>query len=70
MVDRLLIGVASLIAEHGWASVVAAPRLWGTGSIVVAHGLTCSMACGSSQTRDQTRVSCSVTTEPPGTPQS
>ena len=58
VVDRLLIGVASLIAEHGWALVVAAPRLWGTGSIVVAHGLTCSMACESSQTRDQTRVSC------------
>ena len=28
------------------ASVVAAPGLWRTGSIVVAHGLNCSVACG------------------------
>ena len=39
-----------LIAEHGLsglrASVVAAPGLQSTGSIVVAHGLCCSMACG------------------------
>ena len=26
-------------------SVVAAPRLWSTGSKVVAHGLSCSEAC-------------------------
>ena len=28
------------------SSVVAAPRLWSTGSIVVVHGLSCSTACG------------------------
>ena len=28
------------------SSVVAAPRLWSTGSIVVVHGLRCSVACG------------------------
>ena len=28
------------------ASVVAVPRLWSTGSIVAAHGLSCSTACG------------------------
>ena len=27
------------------ASVVAAPRLWGTGLIVMVHGLCCSSAC-------------------------
>ena len=27
-------------------SLLAAPRLWGTGSIVVAHGLCCPSACG------------------------
>ena len=29
-----------------WASVAVAPRLWSTGSIVVAHGLSYSTACG------------------------
>ena len=29
-----------------WALVFAAPRLWNTGSVVVAHGLNCSEACG------------------------
>lgn len=28
-------------------SVVVAPSLWSTGSIAVAHGLSCSTACGS-----------------------
>ena len=28
------------------ASVAAAPQLWGPGSVVVAHGLRCSTACG------------------------
>ena len=28
------------------ASGVAAPRLWGTGSVIVVHGLSCSVACG------------------------
>ena len=47
---RLLIAVASLVAEHGlWgarASAVSGPGLQSTGSIVVAHGLSCSTACG------------------------
>jgi len=29
-----------------WASAVAAPRLQGKGSVVVAHGLSCSAVCG------------------------
>ena len=29
-----------------WASAVVARRLWSTGSVVVAHGLSCSAACG------------------------
>ena len=37
-------------AEHGLqgalASAVVVPGLWSTGSIVVAHGLGCSMARG------------------------
>ena len=46
----LLIAVASLVAEHGLcsvqASIVLAPGLQSTGSVVVAHGLSCSLACG------------------------
>ena len=52
-----LVAVASLVAEHrlqahGFqqlqhlASVVAAQALQSTGSVVVAHGLSCSMSCG------------------------
>ena len=45
---RLLIVVASLVAEHGlqavWASVVVGAGLWSTGLIAVAHGLSCSRA--------------------------
>ena len=41
--------VASLVVEHrlssARASVVVAPRLSGTGSVVVAHGLS-TAACG------------------------
>ena len=37
---------------------VWAPRLWSAGSVVVAHGLCCSVAVGSSRIRDQTCVSC------------
>ena len=46
-VSGLLIAVASLVAgiERARASVVAAPRLCSTGSIVVVHGLSCSGAC-------------------------
>ena len=47
---RLLIAVTSLVVEHGLqgvqASVAAAPRLWSTGSVVVAHGFSCSAARG------------------------
>ena len=57
VVHRLLIAVASLVAEHGlqacmlqqlWhvGSVVVAHRLQSTGSVVVAHRLSCSAACG------------------------
>ena len=56
-VCRLLIAVASLVAEHGlqarglqqsWhvSSVVVAHGLQSAGSVVVAHRLSCSMACG------------------------
>ena len=53
-VCRLLIAVASLVAEHGllgewalgeWASVAVVPELWSTDSIVVTYGLSCSRAC-------------------------
>ena len=46
-VRRLFIVVASLVEEHGlggFSSVVL--RLQGTGSILVAHGLGCSVASG------------------------
>ena len=42
--------MASLVEEHGlWstqASVVVVPGLQSTGSVVVAHGLSCSEVCG------------------------
>ena len=49
--------VSYLVAEHGLqgagasvavahGSVFAAPGLWSTGSVVVAHELICSSACG------------------------
>ena len=37
VVHRLLIVVASLVAQHG---------LYSAGSVVVVHGLSCSAACG------------------------
>ena len=43
--------------------VAAAPRLWSTGSIVVAHRLGCPVASGILLTRDGTRVPCTL---PPG----
>ena len=57
MVRRLLIVVSCLGAKHGlWGagasvavahgSVFVAPGLWSTGSVVVAHGLSCPSACG------------------------
>ena len=56
-VRGLLIAVASLVVEHGlqvrglqylWhvGSVIVAPRLQSAGSVVVAHGFSCSAACG------------------------
>ena len=40
------------------ASVVVAHRLQRAGSVVVAHGLSCSVACGISWTRARTHVPC------------
>ena len=54
-VRGLLIVVASVAAEDRLfgvqTSIVGAPRLQSTGSITVAHGLSCSMACGIFQTQ-------------------
>ena len=50
VVHRLLIAVASLVAEH---------MLWPIGSVVVAHKLSCSEACGIVLDQDhQTCVPC------------
>ena len=50
VVHGFLIGEASLVMEHRlWdmqVSVVVTPSLKSTGSIAVAHGLSCSLACG------------------------
>ena len=49
-VFRLLIAVASLVAEHrpssAWASVAVAPGLWSAGPMAVVHRLSCCTACG------------------------
>ena len=42
----LLAAVASLLAEQGFSA--CALQRWSTGSVVVAHGFSCSTACGSS----------------------
>ena len=42
-------------ALDAWASVVVAHRLYSARSVVVAHGLSCSTACG---IRARTRVPC------------
>ena len=41
-------GLGTLGRQHLWltGSVVSAPRLWSTGSLVVTHGLSCSIAYG------------------------
>ena len=44
-VERSLQGTQALQLQHT-GSEVAAPRLQSPGSIVVAHGLSCSTACG------------------------
>ena len=40
-----LVAVASLVAEHG-LQARGLQQLWHAGSVVVAHGLCCSTACG------------------------
>ena len=58
-VHGILIVVASLVAEHRLqASVVVAHGLQSAGSVVVVHGLNCSVACGIFRTRVQTHVPC------------
>ena len=46
----LIVAVIFLVSEHGLkgllASVTGAPGLWSTGSVVVAHGFSCPVACG------------------------
>ena len=54
-------------------SGVATLRLWGTGSVVVAHGLSALWHVGSSGTREQTSVPCIaryglLSPGPPGKP--
>ena len=44
-VHGLLIAVTSLVAEHG-LQVRGLQQLWQVGSVVVAHELSCSAACG------------------------
>ena len=82
VVCGLLIGVASLVAEHGlqarglqqlWhvASAVVAHRLQSAGSAVVVHGLSCSAACGNLPRPGLEPVSLALagrflTTVPPG----
>ena len=45
----LLTALTSPFAEHGsramWVSAVTVPRLWSTGLVVVAYGLSCSATC-------------------------
>ena len=47
--ELLTVG-APFVRERGlqgaWALAVASPRVWSTGSIVVVHGLSCSVARG------------------------
>ena len=57
----LLTVVASLVEHQLWlhlASVVAACGFQNTGSIAVAHEVSCSVACGIFQTRDRVYVLC------------
>ena len=64
-VPGLLTAVPSLVVGHGLRlrllrlqdSVVVVPRFWSTGSIVVVHGLSCSVACRIFLDQGQTRVS-------------
>ena len=62
VVRMLLIAVASCVAEHRLegtrASAVVALGLQSTGSVVVPHGLSCSVACGIFPDQYQTHISC------------
>ena len=73
VVHRLLNVVTFLVVEHSsrdtWASVIAAPRFYSGGSVVLEHGLSCSTACGIFP--DQGSMSPALageflTSEPPG----
>ena len=44
-------------SRHAGSAVVAR-RLWSAGSVVVAHGLSCSAACGIFLDQGSTRVPC------------
>ena len=59
---RLLSVMASLVVENGLygsqAPVAASPGLQSTGSVVVAHRLSFSVALGIFQFKDRTLVSC------------
>ena len=56
------LAVASLAAKRRawgtWASGAGAPGLYSTGSVAVAHGLSCYTEVGSSHIRDRTHVPC------------
>ena len=61
---RLIVVASPVVVDHElagmWVSVVAAPRLSGTGSVVVhvVQGLSCSTACGILPIKDLYHVSC------------
>ena len=71
-VCRLLIAVASLVAEHG-LQAHRLQQLWHVGSVVVAHGLSSSTVCGIFPDQGSKPVSPALaggflTTAPPGKP--
>ena len=49
-----------------WASVVAACGLWSKGSVVVAHGLSCSATCGIFEAMPPALAGRFLATAPPG----
>ena len=73
---RLPIAGASLVVEHRlghMGSAVVAPEFWSAGLIVVAHGLSCSEACGNLpgsgiEPMSPTLAGRFLTTEPLGKP--
>ena len=46
MVHRLLIAVASLVAEHGLSTCCGLQQLQHAGSLAAVHALSCSTVCG------------------------